>query len=174
MLIFITGGSKCGKSSFAEKYIEEHSSIETRRLYIATMKPFGKDAMEAINRHRIMRKGKCFDTVEQYIDIENTKIDNYSVALLECVGNLCANEMFKEQYCNDVVDKIVSGIMELSEKLENLVVVSNVVGEDCNSYSKETLDYIRNIGEINTRLSRIADESYEVVYGIPVIIKMEE
>ena len=60
MTTLITGGSKCGKSSFAEKLLNDFTG---RKIYIATMQPFGADAFEAIERHRKMRAGKGFETL---------------------------------------------------------------------------------------------------------------
>lgn len=61
MLTLITGGCKCGKSSIAENILSDFCG---RKIYIATMEPFGEEAHTAISRHRIMRSGKGFETVE--------------------------------------------------------------------------------------------------------------
>ena len=61
MMIFVSGGSSSGKSAFAESLIVK-SGI-ARRLYIATMEPFGAEAAVRIERHRALRAGKGFDTV---------------------------------------------------------------------------------------------------------------
>ena len=71
MTTLVTGGSKCGKSSFAEKMLE---GFPGRKVYIATMQPFGEDASEAIERHRKMREGKGFETVEKYTDIHEISL----------------------------------------------------------------------------------------------------
>ena len=50
-----------------------------------------------ILRHRQMRAGKGFETVERYTDLKGLKLDPDSVVLLECMSNLTANEMFQER-----------------------------------------------------------------------------
>ena len=60
MITLITGGSKCGKSSLAERII---CGFSGKKFYIATMKPYGDEAFQAIERHREMRKGKGFKTI---------------------------------------------------------------------------------------------------------------
>jgi len=170
MTTLITGGSKCGKSSFAEMILEH---FQGRKIYIATMQPFGDDAFEAIERHRKMRAGKDFETIEQYTDIHEISLDKGCAVLLECVGNLCANEMFAGGaiYCPN--DKIVSGIKSLSESVSELVIVTNQVGSDGISYSDGTADYIRAMGDINRRIAEFSDNVIECVYGVPVLLKGE-
>ena len=58
-----------GKSEYAENLIMELAGGSTnseKMYYIATMKPFGKAAMERIKRHLELRKGKGFTTIECY------------------------------------------------------------------------------------------------------------
>ena len=57
MMILLTGGSGCGKSSFAERLCME---MPLPRYYIAAMKPYGEGGMEKVERHRKMRAGKGF------------------------------------------------------------------------------------------------------------------
>lgn len=64
MLILVTGGSGSGKSAFAEDRIL--SLGEAKRIYIATMHPFDQESFKRIERHRKMRAGKGFDTIECY------------------------------------------------------------------------------------------------------------
>ena len=170
MTTLITGGSKCGKSRFAEKMLE---GFPGRKVYIATMQPFGEDASEAIERHRKMREGKGFETVEKYTDIHEISLGMNCAVLLECMGNLCANEMFSGSEVVCPAEKIVSGIKMLAENVSELVIVTNQVGSDGISYPGGTADYIRALGEINRRIAGFADNVIECVYGVPVLLKGE-
>ena len=61
MMVTVIGESGSGKSEYAENLIMELAGGSTnseKMYYIATMKPFGKDAMERIKRHLELRKGK--------------------------------------------------------------------------------------------------------------------
>ena len=67
-------------------------------------------------------------------------------ALLECMSNLTANEMFTKDGMKseeEVVEKIVSEIQTLSQKLDNLVIVTNNVFEDGVIYDAGTMEYLR-------------------------------
>lgn len=173
MMILITGGSKCGKSVIAENIL---SPVKTEKYYIATMEPRGEEAERAIASHRRMRHGKRFLTIEQARNIGALSLPLGSSALLECVPTLTANEMFAgksnvSRNEKQLVDKIVSGVVELSKATKMLVVVTNDVGCDGIAYAPETTAYIETLGEINRRLADIADRVIEAVYGIPVVLK---
>ncbi len=172
MLILVTGGSKCGKSRFAENLIEKnYFDRDVKKYYVATMEPFSKDAGEIIKRHRDMRSGKDFETIEKYRDIDKINVDKSSVILLECVGNLCANEMFSGEYNENVFEKVSGEIIALSMKCELLIAITNQVGEDGMEYLSETKKYIENMGKINERLAFEAEMVVEMVYGIPLYLK---
>ena len=65
-MIFITGGSGSGKSEYAEKRtIEAAEKRGLKPYYLATMKAYGEEEEKKIEKHRKMREGKGFITVEQ-------------------------------------------------------------------------------------------------------------
>lgn len=171
MLTVITGGSKSGKSSLGEKIL---SSFQGEKYYIATMMPYDEEDGKIIMRHRKMREGKGFITIEQYRDIDAAPAPFGCAALLECVGNLCANEMFADgSSVKNPAEKIAEGIIRLGGRLSELTVITNSVAFDGVSYTPETLGYIKAMGGITKSLSLAADCVIETVYSIPLILKGE-
>ena len=176
MMTLIIGGSGSGKSAYAEDYIISLSK-EIKKYYIATMKIYDKESERKIERHRMLRNGKGFVTIEQSENISEATekmVNGEGVALLECISNLTANEMFAQEIPETeeaITEKIVKGIETLNKKLTHLVIVSNNVFEDGKIYDETTMTYIRAMGRINTLLAKMADEVIEVVVGIPVVIK---
>lgn len=177
MLIVITGGSGSGKSAYAEEYLLGLAK-ENPRYYIATMKVYDKEGRQKIERHRRMRSGKGFVTIEQPVQIERAleqmKQDGSENALLECVSNLTANEMFLEEQIIEkqvVVDRVVAGIGQLTKQVGHLVIVTNNVFEDGCAYDEITTQYLKALGEINEKLAAMADHVIEVVVGIPIPVK---
>lgn len=179
MLVLIIGGSGSGKSAYAEDYITKLSK-DYRKYYIATMQVYDEEGQEKVCKHQKMREGKGFITIEQSTDIhqvadkmeKNTTVEN--IALLECISNLVANEMFCEGQIRDcalVKKSIIGGIEELLKKVKDLIIVTNNVFEDGITYDETTTNYISAIGEINQELAKIADKVIEVVVGIPIIVK---
>ena len=168
MTVLITGGSKCGKSRLAESLLADYSG---RKIYLATMQPFGSEAEAAISRHRKQRAGKGYETIEQYTSLHTILLPEHSAVLLECMGNLLANEMFSDTASDDPFSAIMQGLEHLHQKTEHLVVVSNQVGSDGITYSNETERYIRILGAVNAAFAAQTDLVIECVYGIPVVLK---
>ena len=167
MLTLITGGCKCGKSSIAEDILSDFSG---RKIYIATMEPYCDEAHKAIERHRKMRLGKGFETIEKYTDIQDVTVPNGCGILLECACNLMANEMFSKGG-KSPAQKIMSGISKLSDRAERFIIVTNQVGDDGIEYPDETMEYIRQMGLLNAAIAQAADVVIEAVYGVPVYLK---
>ena len=176
MITLIIGGSGSGKSSYAESYLVSVSENK-KKYYIATMQIQDAECEKKVERHKILRSGKGFSTIEQPVDIHKAaekleKGDN--IALLECISNLTSNEMFSgERPVSEeaVTRKIVNEIEKLSKELSDLVIVSNNVFEDGKIYDSITMAYIRAMGQINEKLASMADKVVEVVVGIPIVIK---
>lgn len=170
MFYYIIGGSGSGKSEFAESCcVRLHSE---KKLYIATMEPYDEESRRRIARHRKMRDGKGFDTLECYTHLEHVEIEPGCTVLLECMSNLAANEMFSEKGRKEQTARtIYEGVLRLREQAEHLVVVTNQVFSDGITYDPGTQEYLRVMAEINSRAAAAADVVCEVVHGIPVFLK---
>lgn len=216
MLIVVYGGSGSGKSAYAENRIMElypsmtqersqnagqgtehtadHATASPCLMYLATMQVIGEEGEERVRKHRKLREGKGFVTIEQERDVAKIVQDESSVncqyekmddgnkivtanpyaVLLECMSNLVANEMFQEtgMIAPDVVEhKIKQDLKLLMESCELLVVVTNNVFEDGMRYDTDTVNYLNVLAKVNAFLVGQADEVVEVVAGIPVKMK---
>ena len=170
MLILVTGGSGSGKSAFAEDRVL--SLGEAKRIYIATMHPFDQESFKRIERHRKMRAGKGFDTIECYTGLKDVQISGDSVVLLECMSNLTANEMFEPEGAGDnTVEEVQAGVDALRERCAHLVIVTNDIFSDGITYDEVTALYQERLGEINRRIAAEADQAAEVICGIPLQLK---
>ena len=162
MMTLVIGGSGSGKSAYAEKISVELGG-QSNKYYLATMKVYDKEIQQKVERHRRLRSGKGFLTIEQPIRIQKAleKMEAGSrIALLECISNLTANEMFAEgegATANEVAQTVVQGITLLKEQTTHLVVVTNNVFEDGTIYDEATMAYIRAMGSINQKLAALAD-----------------
>ena len=177
MLILITGGSGCGKSSYAEDLCSRLAK-GVPMYYIAAMRPFGEGSAEKIGRHRRMRAAKGFMTIERYTDLAGLVLfrsktdDGKPVALLECIANLTAHEMFDDEgNVRDPFGAVTEGIRTLAEQCSHLVVVTNDVGSDGGGYGDLTEEYVRVVGKINASVAAEADAVCEMVFGCPTVLK---
>ena len=170
MLILLTGGAACGKSAYGEQTAMQ---LGTPRYYIATMRPDGTEAARRIARHQAMRADREFQTIERYTDLAGLVLpDSPGVALLECICNLTANEIFSPNGAGPATEeRILAGIKALSRQCRHLLVVTNEVGSDGTFYPSETMAYLTTLGRINQSLAQLADHVWELVCGIPLVRK---
>lgn len=166
MLALITGGSGSGKSAWAEDLT---CTLEPgEKFYLAAMDPSGQEAQARIARHRRLRAGKGFSTVECPYSLSRA---SGGTALLECMSNLTANVMFSPCPPASCVDWIWGELSALIVRCRHLVIVSNEVFSDGFRYDASTMRYLSVLGALNRRIAAQADLVAEVVCGIPVFWK---
>lgn len=170
MFTLVIGGSASGKSEYAESLILQSEHLP--RYYIATMQPFDSECHARIAKHRRMRARKQFETIERYTGLSGLTLPRRGNVLLECLGNLAANEMYGPAGAGaHALEAIVGGVDALLLQCMNLVVVSNEVCADGGGYPEETEMYRRLLAEVNRALADRADRVCEVVCGLPYYYK---
>ena len=124
MIVVLIGGSGSGKSEFAENTALQLNSGEL--VYIATMQPFDEESKTRVKRHQRMRQSKNFKTIECFTGLSNVVVEKNTTALLECMSNMVANEMFAEDGAKEnTFFAVKKGINHLAEQTEHLLVVTN-------------------------------------------------
>ncbi len=165
MIVLVTGGSGCGKSTWAERLVE--TLPRENRVYIATMQVYDEESRQRVKRHREQRADKGFLTIECEKDLERAGIPEGSTVLLEDLVNLTANEMFD----GGDVSRVMPSLKTLSRRCRHLVMVTNDLFSDGAVYSDSVQDYLRKLAAINRQAAEMADCVVEVVYSIPVALK---
>ena len=161
MTVLIIGYPESGKSEIAENMAMELSAPD-ERIYLATMIPYGVEGRERVERHRAMRSGKGFVTMEAPYDVYAAVMETGDAAgrtlLLECVSNLVANEMFERRSAPEAaVEKIAEDVAKLSSLVRDLIIVSNHY-EITDDFDDETRLYSKTLDAVNERLRDIADK----------------
>jgi len=179
-IIFIIGGARSGKSSFA---LNEASKVEGRKAYIATAEAFDEEMKERIEKHK-RERGDEWDTYEEPIGIAPLVKDihkKYDVILIDCLTLWVSNLMHKSKQPEDEIDKLINilagssgsnGLNGLSglNRL-NIFIVSNEVGMGIVPDNEMARRFRDLVGLLNQRVAEIADEVYQVTTGIPMKIK---
>ena len=149
MIYLVTGGSGSGKSEYAESLIT--ASPFSNRIYLAAMEAYGEEGRRRVQRHRKLRQGKGFFTIERPRNLNGvlTAEQKGGAILLECLSNLAANQLFGPDG----------------------MVVTNEIFSDGIDYGPETGCYIRLLGRMNQWLAQRADMVVQVTAGIPVFFK---
>ena len=92
MFTLVIGGAASGKSEYAESLLLGRPGP---RYYLATMEPAADGECRArIERHRALRAGKGFATIERAVDLRGLALPARGDVLLEDLGNLAANELY--------------------------------------------------------------------------------
>jgi adenosylcobinamide kinase/adenosylcobinamide-phosphate guanylyltransferase len=170
MRTLVIGGAACGKSEYAEAL----AAVQPEpRYYIATMMPFSQEDYQRIEKHRLQRAEKGFITMERFTDLKGLVLPRRGTALLECLGNLTANELFAEGGAgkDGAFDAVISGVLALEAQCSQLVVVTNDVFCDGVRYPVETQRYIDILARVNNTLAARFDQTVELVCGIPLPVK---
>ena len=170
MIVLVTGASASGKSAIAEKMAVKLR--ENDLYYLATMHAYGAEGAARVEKHRAMREGKGFQTLEQYTNIDAVSVSKHCVCLLECLSNLVANEMYDLGGAGmDCEKEICADIQSLAQKCKHLVIVTNEVFSDGVEYDVSCMQYLACLGQINRTIAEYADVVIEAVVGIPIFLK---
>ncbi len=175
MITLVSGKQNSGKSAFAER-LATKSDLPCR-YYIATMRVVDEDSMERRKKHRQMREGLGFETLEIPCLIDSApdlmRSPEKCVVLLECVANLVANIMHEPEWTgrltvadsesgDEFVRYVTQLIKDLAGSVGHLIVVTS-------EYDKEGAEgaslYIDLLDAVNARLNRIADKVYTIENG---------
>ena len=173
METLVIGGSGSGKSEYAELVACREAG---KRYYIAAMEPYDEEMFLRIRRHRSMRSERGFTTVERYRDLAGLTLKDAGTALIECMSNLLANELYgsaagTERSEDEIITGILAGTEHIKKQCRSLVIVSNDIFSSGERYEEETRRYMRLLGQINQSLAARADCVVQVAYGTPVIWK---
>lgn len=177
-LILVYGGSGSGKSAWAEKTLlaEAARTPNSRAVYLAAMETSSPEAAARIQRHRAMRAqhgaeaGLEFVTIERPTDIAAAPVQPGDFVLLEDLGNLLANEIWSPAGSGpqNAPNHILTGVHVLLERVSLLLIVSNDIFSDGVQYNESTMTYVRQLAYLHCSLSAIAEQTIEVVCGIPL------
>lgn len=174
MNVFISGGAKNGKSSFAQSLAVKMSKEKKCPLYyVATMIPHDNEDRARIERHRDDRRGLGFKTIECGKNIDEEIGLREGVFLIDSVTALLSNEMFRS---DGTVDTEAS--IRISEKLstlcknrDGLIFVSDYIYAEGGNYDELTEAYIQGLAIIDRALAKACGRVVEMINGIPIDYK---
>lgn len=168
-IIFVTGGARSGKSSFA---LADAAGLPGRKAFIATARPSDDEMKARIERHRRDR-GDVYDTYEEPLnvgDLMKEIEDRYEVIILDCLTLWLANLMFAGADVERETEQLV-GCLVAPRSAGSIYIVSNEVGMGIVPADDLSRKYRDAAGFLNQRIAEIAHEVYMSVSGIPVKIK---
>ena len=179
-IILVTGGSRSGKSKFAEDILKDEDDV----LYIATAKAYDDEMKERIKKHKMRRK-ETWTTYEGHRNLDGVikKFEGKNV-MLDCITIMCTNIMFDEckdfdNITNEQIESINKTIkLEISKLISEcrkkdlrLVMVTNEIGCGIVPENKLSRIFRDTQGTINQFIASLCDEVYMVACGLPLKLK---
>jgi len=167
-IIFVVGGAKSGKSSFA---LQQAGALAGRKAYVATAQPLDDEMRQRIEKHRAQR-GKDWDTFEEPIKMARVLRQmgpDYAAWVIDCLTLWLSNLLISSEDLEEEIDAFLAFLKH--DAYPTLFIVSNEVGMGIvpdNALSRRFRD---RAGYLNQQVAGIADEVYLVAAGIPLRIK---
>lgn len=184
-LIFISGGVRSGKSSFAEKTAIEIANHSQGNLhYIASGVAFDREMKDRIKRHQEQRNegDQQWTTWEEpyLLHTLSPSFQRHDIVLFDCLTNLLNNRLFQTEerlmdhtFHEEIKKSIMEGIVSIQKNCHSLIVVSNEILNEPIFSSNLVLVYAKLLGKLNQQVVALAKEAYIVESGIPVCMKKE-
>lgn len=166
-IIFITGGQRSGKTSYAEQLA---LSLAEHPVYLATAHVWDEEFRQRIVRHQ-QNRGPRWVNVEEERVLSRHDF-NGRVVVVDCLPLWCTNFFF------DSNSEVEPALQALKTEFDRLIAqdatflfVSNEIGLGGVSENQLQRRFTDLLGWMNQYVARSADEVYLMVSGIPVRIK---
>jgi adenosylcobinamide kinase/adenosylcobinamide-phosphate guanylyltransferase len=179
-ITLVTGGSRSGKSSFAENLLKGTDDV----LYIATAIITDVEMEHRIKKH-VDSRNSNWTTYEGFFDLDKA-IEQHDMEniMLDCVTIMTTNLMFKQELDFDnmpmeEVDELLKNIkvefqkliLKAKESNKNLVMVTNEVGLGLVPETKLSRIFRDIAGFVNQYIASLSDEVYLICCGLPLKLK---
>jgi len=158
-IVFITGGTKSGKSEFAEHLAKRVDKISYVALSENNLDD--KQWQDKINLHR-KRRPKDWKSIET-TDLINTLRKEEGPLLIDSIGGFVMKSIEKEQ--NEWSKKMNSLISLLIKRKSITIIVGEQVGWSLVSEYKIGNKYIERIGELQKRITKISKDNWLAING---------
>ncbi len=175
-IIFITGGSRSGKSDFALTKAREFTGS---KAFIATCPVTDDEMAERIRKHQFQRSPDEWVTIEEQTYLAAALIGTYEhqLRVVDCltlwINNLFHTLSAKGEYLSeeDIADEC-EGILDACRPLPGgVIMVSNEVGWGIVPADPAVRLYRDLVGRCNQTMAAAAAEAYLVCCGYPFKLK---
>lgn len=174
-IILVTGGSRSGKSDYAQKYAE---SLAGRKTYLATCPVIDPEMAARVKKHQEARAGAAWSTIEETVRLAEVIAEDASdIVLVDCLTLWVNNIMYEAgQAGRNATEEEISGLCRdivaaCRARAGTVIFVTNEVGMGIVPDNPEARKFRDLAGRCNQAVAAEADEVWFVVSGIPVKIK---
>lgn len=177
MIILVTGGTRSGKSKFAEKLALQLGN--NKAAYIATAQIFDEEMAYRIKIHKERRK-KNWLTFESPFDADKSisfAAKTFDAILFDCVtiylsNFLCAENLDDEEMIYKNFTVLIDKLIDAAKNTKAAVIfVSNEVGDGIVPENKLSRIFRDLSGLANQKIAAESEKVYLVVAGYAIDIK---
>ena len=176
MITLITGGSRSGKSAFAQQQAEQ---IDGPRLFIATCPRIDPEMDERIRRHQQDREGLGWQSAEVPLGLseELERTPAGTTVLIDCLTLWINNLMYeaeqkKQEISEDQITVLAEDLARAARKQQGRIfLVTNEVGLGIVPDNPQVRRYRDLVGRCNQVIAAFADQVFLVSCGIPMQLK---
>jgi len=175
-IIFVSGGSRSGKSRYAE---QRAAALSGPRSYIATCPVIDEELEQRIAHHRRQRADQDWHTIEEPVDLLRALHDcrDSAVVLVDCLTLWINNLLYAAQERQQELGE--EQIAELCRQLADaarqgartVIFVTNELGMGLVPADRGSRLYRDLVGRCNQTLAARADEVVFMVSGCPLQLR---
>jgi adenosylcobinamide kinase/adenosylcobinamide-phosphate guanylyltransferase len=175
-VILVTGGSRSGKSAYAQKLAEE---IDGPRAFLATCPVVDDEMAERIRKHQNARGEADWHTIEESTDLAGAlrNATDCGVILVDCLTLWINNLMYERsrkhwEVTEEDIEVICADVLDACSELSGTVIfVTNEVGMGIVPGDPLSRRYRDLVGKCNQIIAAAADGVILVTCGIPLTLK---
>ncbi len=168
-VVFLTGGARSGKSSFALKRAERYAE----KAFLATAEPFDEEMAARIDKHREER-GDRFETFEEPVDIDATLRvipSSIDVVIVDCLTVWAGNLLYKLGSDEIIMNHVDRLLAVLQNPPCNVILVSNEIGMGIVPENAMARKFRDIAGTINQKVAGASTEAWLLCSGLPLKLK---
>lgn len=167
IIIYISGGARSGKSSYAQKLALEKSR---NPVYVATAKNWGGDFDDRIKRHQKDRD-KRWTNFEEQRKVSKLALDGRTV-VIDCVTLWLTNFfMDTKQDIESTLQLFKEEVDALSKINAQLIFISNELGMGLHAETETGRKFTDLQGWANQYLASKSNQAFFMVSGLPLQLK---
>lgn len=175
-IILVTGGSRSGKSAYAQQMAE--ASAE-KKLFVATCPVLDEELRTRIDRHRANRVGRGWDTAEEQTALTELVRNSaeYPVILIDCLTLWINNLLYQAgQTTKELGEEEIRVLCtELTAACRSIpgtvILVTNELGMGVIPDNPLARRFRDLAGRCNQVVANAADEVTLLVSGLPLFLK---
>ncbi len=170
-IIYITGGQRSGKSSFAQKLAKEKTGTP---YYLATSRVLDDDFQQRVNKH-IADRDESWTTIEEEKNISSVEFPANSIVVIDCITLWLVNLFLDNS--EDIDKTLLEAKAEwevLIKKDITIIVISNEIGMGLHADTPSGRKFTDLQGWMNQYIAQTADEAYFMVSGLSIKLKQNK